>query len=245
MNIFTLIYNEILFKPLLNLLIAIYNFLPWHDLGLAIIVVTIIIRLLLYPLAHKALKSQRAMQKLQPQINKLREEHKADKNAQAQKLMEFYKQNKINPLGSCLPLLLQLPIIFALYQVFRVGMNVDSLNQLYAFVARPEVLNAKFIGLISLTQSNVYLAVLAGAFQFWQSKMITPKTAKTKSKDPLGDMSGMLSKQMLYFMPVMTVFIGFSLPAGLTLYWVVTTLFAIGQQYLLFSFEKKEKNGVK
>ncbi|MBU1167805.1 YidC/Oxa1 family membrane protein insertase [Patescibacteria group bacterium] len=237
------IYNEVLFRPILNLLVAVYNILPWPDLGIAIIIVTIIVRFLLFPLAQKSLKSQKSLQELQPKIEAIKKEHKDDKNLQNQKVMEFYKENKINPFGSCLPLLLQLPIIFALYKVFSVGTSAENLDQLYSFVARPEVINTMFLGIVDLTQVNIYLAFLAGIFQFAQSKMIAPKTKKSNKKgSSMADMSSIFSKQMIYFMPVITVFIGMSLPAGLTLYWVVATLFAVGQQYILTRKDKKEKN---
>ncbi|MBU1119296.1 YidC/Oxa1 family membrane protein insertase [Patescibacteria group bacterium] len=239
------LYNQILVYPLLNFLIMVYNILPWQDMGLAIIVVTIIIRLLLYPLAQKSFKSQQAMQELQPKIDGIRNKYKGDKNEQAQKVMEFYKENKINPLGSCLPLLLQLPIIFALYQVFRVGLNTESLDNLYSFVARPEVINPVSFGVINLSEPNVYLAFAAGIFQFIQAKMILPKTKKGNKKkkgSSLADMSGLMGKQMTYFMPILTVFIGMSLPAALTMYWVVVTLFAIVQQYIIKRSFKAKTN---
>jgi YidC/Oxa1 family membrane protein insertase len=150
--------------------------------------------------------------------------------------MEFYKENKINPFGSCLPLILQLPIIFALYQVFRVGMSSENLERLYSFVTPPETINSMFLGLVDLAQKSVYLAVLAGILQFVQSKMIAPKTP---SGGKGGDIGTTLSKQMIYFMPIMTVFIGLSLPAGLPLYWVAATIFAIFQQYILTFRDKK------
>jgi YidC/Oxa1 family membrane protein insertase len=217
-------------------------------MGLAIIVVTILIRLLLFPLAQKSTRAQIALQKLQPEIEKIRDEHKDDKQVQTQKIMEFYQKNKVNPLGSCLPLLLQLPIIFALYQVFNTGLSIENLTTLYDFVPRPETLNTVFVGIIDLTERNIALAVIAGAFQFVQSRMLTAKNKKQQAVKPkttgdMPDIGNMMSKQMTYFMPIITVFIGSTLPAALTLYWVVVTLFAIVQQYFLQKKFKQEKNG--
>lgn len=231
---------------MLNLLIIVYNALPWADMGIAIIIVTILIRLLLFPLAQKSTRAQIAMQGLQPQIDTIREKHKDDKQAQTQKVMEFYKENKVNPLGSCLPLLLQLPIIFALYQVFRTGLSVDNLGALYDFVPPPETLNTVFLGVMDLETSSIALAVIAGAFQFVQTKMLATKNKKTKKVQKSGEMpdiGSMMSTQMTYFMPVMTIFIGATLPAALTLYWVVVTIFAIFQQYFLQKKYKTEQNG--
>lgn len=239
------LYNDILINPMLNLLVIVYNALPWADMGLAIIIVTILIRLLLFPLAQRSTRAQMALQKLQPEIDKIRSKYK-DKQEQTQKIMEFYQKNKVNPLGSCLPLLLQLPIIFALYQVFNTGLSVENLTTLYDFVPKPETLNTTFLGIIDLTQRNIALAVIAGAFQFVQSKMLQAKNKNKpmpKPADDMPDIGNMMTKQMTYFMPIMTVFIGSTLPAALTLYWVVVTLFAIGQQYLLQRQFKAQENG--
>src|SRR4051812_9493570 len=110
-------YQEIIYRPILNLLVYLYNVLPGHDIGAVIILVTIVIRFILAPFMHKSLKSQKAMNALQPKMNEVREKHKDNKEAQAKAMMELYKDNKINPLSSCLPLVIQLPILIALYQV--------------------------------------------------------------------------------------------------------------------------------
>jgi len=151
--------------------------------------------------------------------------------------MELYKNNKVNPFASCLPLLIQLPILIALYMVMRDGLaSKDLATSLYAFVANPGQLNSISIGFLNLAKPNVILAILAGAAQYWQARtMITkqpPKSAGAGSKDE--SMTAMMNKQMLYFMPVMTVVIGFSLPAGLTLYWLFSTLLTGLQQVVMF-----------
>ncbi len=236
------IYNIILFQPLLNLLVFLYNNIG--DLGIAIIIITILIRLiLLYP-SYKALKSQRALQELQPKIKDLQKKHKDNKEDQTKALMEFYKENKVNPFSSCLPMLIQLPIIFALYRVFRTGLSEINTDYLYPFIKAPEHINTLFLGFLNLNDTNIFLAVLAGVLQFIQSKMMLAKTknknqAKEKAPQGLGDMSGMLGKQMTYLMPAMTVFIAMSLPSGLALYWVTTTLFAIAQQYVIMRPQAK------
>lgn len=229
MNIIISLYNEILYRPLFNGLIFLYNTLPFHDLGLSIIVLTVIIRFILYPLNQKAIRSQKRMGELQPQIKEVQLKHKADKVAQSQALMELYKKNKINPAAGCLPLLIQFPVLIALYQALLHSLKPDSLSALYSFVAQPGIINVLFFGLVDLSRSNYIMAILAGALTFVQSKMMAPKTAAGSSND----FSATMSKQMTYLMPVMTVFIAWKLPAGLALYWIVITLFGIGQQYLI------------
>ena len=235
------IYNVVLFQPLLNLMVYLYDIIG--DFGVAIIIVTVIVRLILVPLSVKSIKSQKAMQHLQPKMNEIKNKHKDNKEEQTKALMEFYKENKINPLSSCLPMLIQLPIIFALYRVFSMGLSEESFQYLYSFVKQPEVINPYLLGLVNMTESNVILAVLAGFFQFIQAKMLMPKIKKNQqAKGMMGDISGMMSKQMTYFMPVLTVFIAMSLPSGLALYWLATTIFTIGQQYLIMKNPDDDKN---
>jgi YidC/Oxa1 family membrane protein insertase len=218
------IYNDIIYRPLLNLLVFFYNIIPGHDIGIVIILVTIVIRLILAPSFHKSLKSQKAMNDLQPKLNEMREKHKDDKEAQAKAMMELYKEHKINPLSSCLPLLLQLPILIGLYQVFRVALGGHDIAGLYSFVKAPAMISANFLGLVDLSKPSILFGVIAGAAQFWQSKMMMPKTA--------GQDATMKAMQLqtTYVLPVISVIIAIKLPAGLPLYWIVTTLFAVGQQ---------------
>jgi len=194
------LFNSILYQPLFQALVWIYNLIP--DFGIAIIILTIVIKLVLYPLNQKAIKSQQTMAKLQPKLKKLQQKHKNDKTKQAQIMMEFYKENKINPFASFVPMLIQFPILIALFKVFiDVSKNIDLINPI-------------FLGLFNLSQRSIALSVIAGAVQFWQTKSIS---------------TGQNNK-FLYFMPLITVFIGLSLPAGLPLYWITITIFAIVQQ---------------
>lgn len=223
---FHFIYSDIIYRPLLNLLVYVYNILPGHDIGIVIIVLTILIRLLLAPFMHKSLKSQKTMNALQPKLNELRQTHKGNKEAQAKAMMDLYKEHKINPLSSCFPLLLQLPILIALYQVFIKALH-GNLNGLYAFVHNPGLLNPKFLNLIDLSKPNIYFAIIAGLTQFWQSKLMMPASGST---DPTAKA---MALQTTYVLPILSAFIAWRLPAGLPLYWIVTTLFAIGQQYYI------------
>ena len=237
------LFNVVLFQPLLNLLVFLYNIVPYHDLGVAIILLTIIIKAVLYPLASQSIKSQKSLQDLQPKIEEIKKQHKDNKEGQAKALMELYKNNKVNPFSSCLPLLIQLPFLIAVYQVFQRGLNAKSLDLLYPFVANPGVLNPVSFGFLDLNKPQIALAVLTGLAQFWQTKMMITKKPPAEVKKSPGakdeDMMAMMNKQMLYFMPVMTVFIGIILPSGLVLYWLVMTLLTVFQQELVFKKQKK------
>lgn len=236
MSFLTVAFNTILYRPLFNALLLLYEYLPGQDFGVAIIVLTCIIRLLLYPSTLKSIKSQKVLQEIQPKIKEIQTKFKHSKEEQAKAMMELYKKEKINPLSGCLPLLIQLPILIALFIVLRnlAAGNIDG-NNLYSFVSGPGEINPLFLGIMNLTIPSSILAVLAGIFQFIQTKMITPK-AKTSSDKSAG-FSQMMQKQMLYFFPIMTVLILWRLPSAIGLYWLTTTLFAIGQQYLTFKPE--------
>jgi len=231
MDLIVTIFNEVLYRPLFNALVWLYNIIPGNDLGVAIVVLTILIRFIFYPLSKKAIQSQKAISVLQPKIKEIQKKYK-NKEEQAKVMMELYKKYKVNPMAGCLPILIQLPILIALYRVFFSGLNPETLDILYSFIQRPDTLNLMFLGLIDLSQRNIFLAVIAGFFQFIQAKMIMPQgAAKQKSKSGGLDFSSMMSQQMLYFMPIITIFIAWNLPSALPLYWIVITIFGIVQQY--------------
>ncbi|MCX6795540.1 MAG: YidC/Oxa1 family membrane protein insertase [Candidatus Falkowbacteria bacterium] len=234
------LFQEIFYRPILNLLVFLYNTIPGHDLGIAIILLTVVIKLILHPFSLQSLKSQKALQELQPKINELKEKYKDDKPGLSKATMEMYKENKVNPFSSCLPLLIQLPFLIAVYRVFRDGL-ASRLELVYPFIYKPETIHVLSFGFLDLSKPNIVLAVLAGAAQFWQAKTMMAKTPKIEKKEPgkEPDISAMMNKQMLYLMPALTIFIGISLPGGLTLYWFVLTLLTALQQWLMFR-KKKE-----
>jgi YidC/Oxa1 family membrane protein insertase len=235
------LYNLILYRPIYNALVFLYNAIPWHDMGLAIIILTIVLKAVLYPLNVKALKSQKALQELEPKMSAIKERFKDNKQEQAKAIMDLYKQEKVSPFSSCLPLLLQLPFLIAIYQAMQASLASNGFEVLYPFVANPGTVNSMSLGFLNLAKPSYVLAILAGVSQFFQTKMLTakqpPKSAGAGAKDE-GQMA-MMNKQMQYMMPLMTVFIGVSLPAGLTLYWFVMTILTIGQQWLIFRPVKK------
>lgn len=231
--------KEIFYVPLLNLLVWLYNVLPWQDLGVAIIILTIIIKLVLYPLNKKAIVSQKALQDLQPKLEEIKIKYAGDREAQARATMEMYKNEKINPASSCLPILVQLPFLIAVYQVFRAGLSNGSLNHLYPFISNPGTMHTLAFGFFELSERSIILALLAGVAQFWQARMLSTKRPSVKSAEAKDEnITAIMNKQMVYVMPVFTVFIGLSFPAGLTLYWFVNTLLTGLQQLLVFKKQK-------
>lgn len=238
-ELFVSFFDIVLYQPLFNGLILLYKHLPGQDFGIAIIALTVLIKVILYPLGAKGIKMQKALAEIQPKIKEIERKFKHNKEQQMKAVMEFYKKEKINPFSGCLPLLIQLPILIALYRVFWKGLEPERMNNLYSFVSAPEVINPFFLGIINLAEPCIYLAILAGIFQFFQTKMLTPVMSKTQQKknidpkDPMAGFSNMMQKQMLYFFPIFTVVILWKFPAAIGLYWITFTLFAIAQQHFV------------
>lgn len=228
------LWTLIFYQPLFNLLVVVYDLVG--DMGLAIIVLTILLKFLLYPLAQKSIKSQRALQLIQPKVQELQKRLKDNKDQLARELMQLYQAERVSPLSSCAPLLVQFPFLIALYQIFRTAIvGSGSLHLLYSFVPNPGTLSDMFLGFWHLGAASWPLAVVTGAAQYWQSKMLIttqPPVQTPGAKDE--SMAAAMNKQMLYMMPALTVILGVTLPSGLILYWLVSILFTIGQQYLAF-----------
>jgi YidC/Oxa1 family membrane protein insertase len=251
--------HAIFVQPLTNLLFLLVSYLPGHDFGVAVILLTAIIRLILWPVASKQLHSQKALTALQPEVNRLKEKYKNDPTKFNSATMELYKEKEVNPFSSCLPLLIQLPFLIGIFYVFKpfadpAYANLSNPNgivgQLYpfikalpgvsSFIASTPAVSTMFFGVIDLaavkTIPNLVMGVMAGVLQFIQSKMLLPKKVPGAPKDP----SAAISAQMTYLFPIMTVWIAYILPAALPLYWIVTTSFAILQQYLVFHHDVEQ-----
>jgi len=237
MNIFIQAFNVILYQPLFNALIFLYQVIPGQSFGIAIIVLTVGIRLLLYPLNAKSIKSQQAMSEIQPKIKEIQDEYE-DKEEQAQKMMELYQEKDVNPFSGCLPMLLQLPILIGLIRIFRrvqPEQMAEQMNHLYSFISKPEALNMNFMGVLNLAEAHsVVLVIMAVVLQFFQMKMAgSGMTGGTSDGDKKSGFGAMFQKQMKYLFPVMIGFFVWSLPSAVGLYWVVTIAFMVGQQYYL------------
>ncbi|MFH1714245.1 MAG: YidC/Oxa1 family membrane protein insertase [Candidatus Nealsonbacteria bacterium] len=242
MEFFILVFNTILYKPLFNALVLIYQYLPGKDFGIAVILLTLMIRFLLYPLMVKSIRSQKELAELQPKIQEIQKKYKDDKEKQTKETMELYRKEKINPFGGCLPFLLQLPILIALYRVFWSGMKPESMQKLYSFVPNPGVIDPTFLGFINLGESNFIIAGLAGVAQFFQSKTMLPKTKGQSKEGQMSQFSNMMQKQMLYFFPIITVVILLNLPSAIGIYWIVTALFSVWQQQIIMKKGEEDKS---
>lgn len=243
------IFHIFVYNPLYNALIFLYNTIAFEDFGWAIVFVTILLKFALLPLSKKQIESQRQLQELQPKIKALQEKHKSDKEKQAKVLMEFYKEHKVNPFGGCLPLIVQMVFLLAMYNIFlsisEQNFSVDA-AVLYSFVTNPGQVHTSFLGILDLSVPSLWLAAVTAAFQYWQTKMLMQSVKekekmqpkKEKKEEDAPDFSQMMMKQMLIIGPVLTLVIGAKFPAGLILYWLVSTIFMIVQQkYLLVKEE--------
>lgn len=228
------IFHPILLQPLFNLLIGVYILFPIKDLGIAIIILTLLIRAVTYPLSQKVAVSQKKLTTLQPKIKEIEKKHAGDAEAKTKAIMSFYKENDANPFGGCLPTIIQLVIFVGLYYMLSDSIGTQHFGNLYSFIPAPATLNTQFLGFIDITHSNKVLAVLVGVATYLQSRVtFNQKKAigaqDLKSNEP--DIQHIVGMQMTYFMPIFIGFIAWTLPAGLSLYWITTTLFSFAQQY--------------
>lgn len=234
MEFFINIFNTFLYQPFFNILILLYQVIPGQDFGVAIIIFTILVRLLFYPLTTSAVKSQKVMAELQPKIQEIQQRFKQNKEEQAREIMAFYQKEKVSPFSGCLPVLIQLPILIALFQVFIRGFGPEQMIFLYSFIPHPGTVNLFSFNRINLGEANVFIAIFAGVAQFFQSKMLVPKVQKIKKDDnQVAQVAVIVQKQMLYITPVFTIFILLGLPSAVALYWLIAALFSILQQYLI------------
>lgn len=223
-----------------EILLFLYQFTG--SLGLAIIVMTLLIRAALVPLTLPSLKARKKMADIQPEVNKLKKKYGKDKKALQKAQLELYQKYNVNPLSGCIPQLVQLAVLIFLYRALISFLGQDVING--------NGINSIFLWL-DLTQpdSRYILPVVAGVTQFILSLMISPggevrdivpnkaKSKKiqqeNKKEEDTAGMAASMQQQMLYMMPIMTVFIAAKFPSGLAVYWVMTTIFSIVQQYFI------------
>lgn len=230
-------FHVLITQPIYNVLIFFYNS-TFLDFGVAIILTTLLLKTIFLPLSRKQIESQKRLQDIQPQMKALQQKYKHDKEAQARELMNLYKTTGANPLGGCLPLIIQIIFLVAIYRVLmHIGGDefIVSAKELYPFIHNPGTINHFFLGIpfFDLTKPNILFAVLAAAAQYFQTKRMLakrPTTLPTTTDPDKPDFMEIMNKQMLIIGPAMTLFIGFSFASALSLYWLISTLFMIGQQ---------------
>ena len=237
-------FQTILYNPLINALVFLYNTVAFQDLGIAIILLTVFIRLIFAPLFYKSAKNQIILQRLQPEIKKIQHAHKDNKEKQAAAMMDLYKKHEVNPFSGFLMIIIQLPVLIALYHVFLQGLSPDIFVHLYSFIVSPAHLNPMFLGLIDLEKRSILMVGLAAIAQYWQGRLTLPEIKKGQELSP----PERIGRQMVYFGPILTVVILSSLPTAIGLYWLVTGVFSIVQQIYInktLNLEKeKQEHGI-
>jgi len=234
------VIKAVLYKPLFNILMLFAFLVPGHSMGWAIILLTILVRIILWVPSVKSLQAPMKMRKHAPELKVIQERYKDDKQAQSQATMAFYKEQGINPFAGCLPMLIQLPIIFVLYKVFIVGLGTMRNDLLYSFTPHLETINSLLFGLDLSKPDRIFLPIITAALQFFQSRQAMQMNPPASGNDP----ASMMTKQMIYLFPAMTFFFALSLPAGVALYWSTTTVFSIFQQYWVMKTFKDNQSKV-
>ena len=231
-------------NPLINVLVFFYNTAAFQDFGLAIIFLTLFIRIILFPLFYKSTKNQILIQRLQPELNKIQHDHKDNKEKQAQAMMDLYKKHNVNPFAGFLMIFLQLPVLIAIYNVFLQGFTPEIFQHLYGFIAKPEVLNTTLLGLLDLKKGSILMVSLAAAAQYLQGYFMMPRAEKGKELSS----AEQINRQMMYIGPVLTVVILGKLPAAIGLYWLITSIFSVAQQVYINKTlnikEEKKEHGI-
>lgn len=206
------------------------------DIGFAVIVLTIFVRLVLFPLSKKSVRSQIMMKHIAPLLSQIKKDY-PNKEEQAKKTFELYKQYKVNPFSGCLFVIVQLPIIFALYYVFYKGLAFGATGPLYSFITMPTAINEMFLGFVNVNLNhNIVLALLAGITQFVQGYLATPIVNKGEEKDKKDktfqeQMSDSMAVNIKYILPIFITFIAYKLSAAIAIYWVTSNICTIIQEW--------------
>lgn len=216
--------------------------ITFGDVGFAIIILTIFVKLILSPLAKKSIRSQILMKRMEPELKRLKKDY-PNKEEQAAKTFELYKKYNTNPFSGCLVLLIQLPIIFALYYTFYKGLSLGT-GPLYSFIHAPVLLHSNFLGLVDLQGKSIVLAVIAGITQFVQGYLATPVKAKVEVVKEIPEsapeektfqeqMADSMQLNIRYILPVFITFIAWKISAAVALYWITSNIFSIVQEWYI------------
>lgn len=239
------LWNTIIYQPIYNVLVFIVNNVTFGDIGFAIIIATIVVKLALSPLTKKSIRSQILMKKMEPEMKKIKKDF-PNKEEQAKKTFELYKKYGTNPFSGCLVVLIQLPVIFALYYVFLKDLSVDH-SMVYSFIKTPTNIHTNFLGLIELggKSKSLILAILAGATQFLQGYLASPlRNSKPKvgdvevvkngeEKSFQDELSDSMQMNVKYILPIFIAFISWRISAAIALYFVISNIFTIVQEWYI------------
>ena len=234
------LYHLFVYDPLYNWLIFLFNIFPWIDAGFIVIIFTIIIRLILFPLSKKSVITQVRMKEIEPELNKIKNNVK-DKQEQALKIMELYKNKGVNPFSSFFLILIQLPIMLSFYWIFKDGLPVVDTTLLYSFIKVPTI-DMHFLGIFDIGVKSLFLSLCAGLSQFLQLHFsLATNTPPSDNSNPAMNATHNMMKNMKYVFPVMITIFSYGLPAVLAIYWTISNLFTLGQEIVVRKHIKNHK----
>jgi len=226
-------FHAVFYNPIYNALIALIALVPGGDVGIAVILLTICIRLILLPFSLSAARTQRAMKLLAPKIKDLKEKHKGDKEKEAIETLALYRDAEVNPFASILTVFIQIPVLLALYWVFRYEpFTILDTARLYAFTPTPHIVSLEFLGRISIEGKSITLAVLAGLTQFFQAHLALSGTMKPSGTPGMqGDLQKMIGMQLKYIFPFLIATISYTTSGAVALYFITTNLAGALQEW--------------
>jgi len=225
------LFHEVIYVPLYNALVALLSMGDWVDVGIAVILLTVLVKLILAPLSLKAARTQILMRDLEAPMREIRERY-TDKQEQGRKMLELYRERGVNPFSGIASLFIQIPIILGLYFVFlKGGLPTIDTDALYGFIPVPAQVDMFFLGLVDMAGKSYFLAVLAGVSQYWQAHIALP-VAAPRSENPTfqEDFTRTMQLQMRYVLPVFIVFVAYVASAAVALYWITSNICTILQE---------------
>ncbi len=239
------IFTAIIYNPLYNGLVYLVGIIPTHDVGIAVILLTVVVRVIVYPLSRRAVQAQLDMKEVAPEVTEIRNKYKNDKQGESKAIFALYKERNIHPFASFLLVLVQFPVLIGLYWVFsRGGLPVISVARLYSFVHAPAAINMEFLGIQNMAGHSIVLAVLAAATQFIYTRLsMGPRGVKTATEASFSDdMAKSMDVQARFVLPAVIGGIAYTVVAAAPLYWVTSNSFMILQEYLAGRRFKPEKS---
>jgi len=237
---FSYIWHTFFLDPIYNTLVLFIDLTPTNDVGIAIIATVFVVKFILLPLSIKAVKTQKIMKEIEPKLKELKEKNKDDREAQARAIMDLYKEAGLNPFASMFVILLQIPLVIALYFAVSSGGGVAlpeiNTELLYSFIPNPGTATMNFLGLIDIASKSLPLALAAGVAQYAQVVFTMPALApKAADAEPSfkDDFMRTMQLQLRYVMPVIIFFVAYTISAAIALYFLVSSVVAIGQEYVV------------
>ncbi len=233
------LFHVAIYDPLYNGLTFFVGIIPSHDIGLAVIALTIVVRIIIFPLSKRVVESQIAMKKIAPEVERLKVKYKNNREEQGKAIFALYKERGVHPFASFGMTLVQLPVLFGLYWVFlKGGFPAVDTSLLYSFVHVPQAVNMHFLGFVDMGAAhNIVLAALVVLTQLIYTRLSMGPRQKALEGTPVeaslsGDMAKSFDLQARYVLPVIFGAVSYFVAAAAPLYWVTSNLFMIGQEYL-------------